>query len=65
MGKRKEKPVFKFNFICVEDRTVEIFKNLARTEMKKVLDKHGAISYNLEEILSKYITGEMRYDQKR
>ncbi|MNJ42856.1 hypothetical protein D3C77_378360 [compost metagenome] len=51
----KQKLKLTFNFICVEDRTVEISKNLVRNAINEVLRKHGAVSYNLEEVLDKYI----------
>jgi hypothetical protein len=51
----KQKLNLTFNFTCVEDRTVEIFKNLARNAINEVLRKHGAVSHNLEEVLDKYI----------
>ncbi|OXM82496.1 hypothetical protein CF651_30620 [Paenibacillus rigui] len=60
MGKKKP---YKLNFICVEDRSDEIIRSLARTAIKKVLEKHGAVAYNLDEVLSKYISEEMRNEQ--
>ncbi|CAM3879236.1 hypothetical protein COLU111180_12200 [Cohnella lubricantis] len=63
MEKKKEK-AFRLRFILVEDRGADIARNLARREIEKVLAKYGAVSDNLDEILSKHITGEMRNEQK-
>lgn len=62
MAKQKEKGYW-LRFVLVEDRRAEITRNLARREIEKVLAKHGAVSDNLEEVLSKYITGVMRNDE--
>ncbi|WP_110933763.1 hypothetical protein [Paenibacillus bouchesdurhonensis] len=64
MGKQQGKKKYRLNFILEEDRSVEIVRNLARSEMKKVFAKHGVVSYNLDDVLSKYITGEMQNDEK-
>jgi hypothetical protein len=63
MKKPKEK-AYSLHFVLVEDRSVEIARSLAKREIEKVLAKYGAVSDNLDEVLSKYITGEMRNDQK-
>lgn len=59
-----KKKSYRLHFVRVEDRSAEIITALAKREIEKVLDKHGAVSYNLDEILSKYITGVMCSDQK-
>lgn len=64
MGKQNKEKKYKLNFILVEDRSVEITRNLVRKEINKVLAKHGVVSYNLDDVLSKYITGEMQNDKK-
>lgn len=61
MGKKKS---YSLHFICVDNRTSDIVRALAKREIERVLAKHGAVSYNLDEVLSKYISGEMRNDQK-
>lgn len=62
MGIKKKS--YSLRFVRVEDRSDEIIKTLAKNEMKKVLERHGAVSYNLDEVLSKYITGEMCSNEK-
>lgn len=42
-----------------------IVKDLVKTELKKVLDKNNAIAYNLEEIVNKYVSGDMCNEQKK
>jgi len=64
MAKEKKKP-YNITVICIEDRTEQIVKSLARRELKKMLDNMGLVAYNLDEVLDKYITGEMRNEQKR
>lgn len=54
MGNKKKS--FNLHFIRVGNRSEEIIRTLAKREIEKVLDKHGAVSDNLDEILSKYIT---------
>lgn len=58
---------FNIKFVKVgdDDQSAAIIRNIAKSEIKKVLDSHGAVSYNLDEVLSKYITGDMRYDKRR
>lgn len=58
---------FNIKFVKVgdDDQSATIIRNITKSEIKKVLDSHGAVSYNLDEVLSKYITGDMRYDQRR
>lgn len=61
---RPKKKAYSLRFVLIEDRSVEIARNLAKREIEKVLAKHGAVCDNLDEVLSKYITGEMCNDQK-
>ncbi len=55
-----KKKSYSLHFVLVEDRGAEIAKDLARQELNKVFAKHGVVCDNLDEILSKYITGVMR-----
>ncbi len=50
--------------MTVGDQSAEIIRSIAKSEIQKTLDSHGAVSYNLDDVLSKYITGEMRNDQR-
>ncbi|MFC5531217.1 hypothetical protein [Cohnella yongneupensis] len=59
----KKKP-FILNFVVAEDRSDAIITKLARREIQTVLAKHGAVSDNLDEVLSKSITGVMCYGEK-
>jgi len=64
---KPKKKAYSLRFVLAEDRSAEIACNLAKREIEKVLAKHGAVSDNLDEVLSKYITdgpGEMCNDQK-
>ena len=63
MAEEKKKP-YTIEVICVEDRTDQIVKSMVKRELKKILDNMGVVSYNLDEVLDKYITGEMRNEQK-
>ncbi|RUS44553.1 hypothetical protein [Cohnella sp. AR92] len=61
---KKEKS-FTLNFVVAEDRSDAIITKLARREIQTVLAKHGAVSDNLDEVLSKSITGVMCYGEKK
>lgn len=62
---KEKKKSYNITFIQVGDRSDEIVKALAKREIEKVLEKHGAVSYNLDEILCKYISEEMRNEHKK
>jgi hypothetical protein len=62
--KMPKKKTYCIEYIQVGDRSDEIVRAIVKKEIEKVLEKHGAVSYNLDEVLSKYISGEMRNDQK-
>lgn len=53
MAKRRKGYALKF--ICVEDRTGEIVRGLARRQLLKVAKENGVVFTNLEEVLHKYI----------
>lgn len=50
---RNKKKSYTLHFVLVEDRSDEIVKALVKREIEKVLAKYGAVSDNLDEILSK------------
>lgn len=58
MGKEKA-PNFRIKFVKVENRCDEIIKAIAKQEIKKALEKHSAIAYNLDDILNKYVTSSV------
>lgn len=65
---RKKKKAYSLHFVTVGNRSDEIIRTLVKNEIKKVLDKYGAVSDNLDELLHKYITsesGEMCNDTER
>ena len=64
MGKAREFPKIKMVRICEEERSVEILKSLAGREIKKYLETQGAESPDLEEVLTRFVTGEMLYDKR-
>lgn len=55
---------YKIKFVTVEDRSDEIVKELAKDELKKVLNKHGAESPNLDNVLDQYL-GDMNDKELR
>lgn len=62
MGRgRKGEKAYTINFIPPDKPDVNILKNLARRIIQKVLDQHGAVCHNLEEVLDKYITLEAKH----
>lgn len=48
-----EERKFSIRFVTVEDRGKEIVRELARNELEKVLNQHGAVSYNLDDVLDR------------
>lgn len=48
-----EERKYSIRFITVEDRGKEIVRELARNELEKVLSRHGAVSYNLDDVLDR------------
>lgn len=56
-----------FNIIPLrpEDIPDEIVIKLAREKIKSELAKNGVVAHNLDEVLHKYISEEMRNEQKR
>lgn len=64
MAKKRKSYSLRFVNVGTEEDSASIIRSLAKNEIEKVLAKHGALSYNLDEVLSKYITGDMCYDEK-
>lgn len=64
MSKAK-KSNFKINIIRVGDKGDEIVRALLKEKLEIVLAKNNAVSDNLDEVLCKYISEEMRNEQKR
>lgn len=60
MKNKTKGKAFKVTYVQVGDKSEEIIKNIVGSELKKALALHGVIAYNLDDVLSKYITGEMR-----
>lgn len=52
---KKRKKAFTLHFQCVEDRSVDIIKSLARNELNKVFAQHGVTCHDLEEVLDRCI----------
>ncbi|WP_211746362.1 hypothetical protein [Paenibacillus sp. Marseille-Q4541] len=42
-----------------------VIKGLVKESIQKVLDKHGAIAYNLDEVLDEYISEEKHNGDER
>ncbi|WP_156995863.1 hypothetical protein [Paenibacillus stellifer] len=57
-----KKKQFNLHFVQVgtQEQSNAIVKQLARGAIHKVLDQHGVISPNLDEVLDKYIIGDVR-----
>ncbi|MED5015959.1 hypothetical protein P9847_01425 [Paenibacillus chibensis] len=54
---RNRKKAYTLHFVRSEDpvQSNAIIKSLAKQAIQKVLDKHGAVAHNLDEVLDKYI----------
>ncbi|MNP71525.1 hypothetical protein D3C76_1679220 [compost metagenome] len=52
----KKKP-YTIKYICTgtPEESDRILRQIAKCTIKKVLDKHGAVAHNLDEVLEKYI----------
>lgn len=52
-----KKKNYRLNFVRVgtEEQPVTIIKSIVRRTIQKELDKYGAVSHNLDEVLDKYI----------
>lgn len=64
MGKAKKSFEINIVRVCDDETSVEIIRQIAKNEIKRYLDSQGVVSYNLDEVLSKYITGDMLYDKR-
>jgi len=64
---KKKKKSFNLHFIKVGDsnQTAEVVRKLVKERLEMVLAKNGAVAHNLDEVLQKYITGEMSNEQNR
>lgn len=57
----KKQKSYTLNFLEIDDekQADAIIKSLAKNAIQSQLAKHGAVSYNLDDVLNKYISGEM------
>jgi hypothetical protein len=51
--------------LTAEDIPDEVIIKLAKDKIKSDLAKRGIVAHNLDEVLHKYISEEMRNEQKR
>lgn len=51
----KPKP-YSIKVVRVGNRSDEIVRELVKSKLEKVLEKNGAVAYNLDEVLHKYIS---------
>lgn len=65
MKKNKRDPNYKIKIIRVGDRSDEIVRAIVKDALETALAKNGAVADNLDEVLHKYISGEMRNEQKK
>jgi len=60
---KKDKP-YRLEFVHNGGDPVNAVRNIVKNEIKKVLEKNDAVAYNLDEVINKYITGEIGNEQK-
>ncbi len=53
---------FSIEYICegTPEQSDRILRQFAKCIIQKVLDKHGAVAHNLDEVLEKYINHKNR-----
>lgn len=63
---RRRKKTYSLNFVRVgtQEQSDEIIRSLAKSQIEKVLEKHGAVSYDLDKVLNKYISEDMCNEYK-
>jgi len=60
----RKKP-YRINFIHNGKSPDDALKDLAKSALKKVLAKNNVTSYNLDEVVNKYISGEICNEHKK
>ncbi|WP_143151544.1 hypothetical protein [Paenibacillus sp. UNCCL117] len=63
-GNKQKAKAYSIEVIRVGDKSDEIMRSIVKREIKKVLEKNGVIAYNLDDVLTKYITEETCNEQK-
>lgn len=66
MGKKKSVSAIEIEVVYAgtPEQTQSIIRSLLKTTIENVLKKNGAVAYNLDEVLDKYISEEMRNGRK-
>ncbi|MBB3132175.1 hypothetical protein FHS19_006902 [Paenibacillus rhizosphaerae] len=65
MGNNKKPFTITFERVCDQEKSDEIIRAFARRAVIRALEKNGAVAYNVDELLHKYISEEMRNGHKR
>lgn len=52
---KKKKFSITYERVTTDEQAAEVIKSFVRRAIQKVLDKHGVVAPNLEEVLDKYI----------
>lgn len=62
MGNKEKN--FYIEYVRVDGNSNEIIRSIARKELEWLLESQGVVSYNLDDVLSKYIAGDVQNGQK-
>lgn len=64
---RNKKKSYKITYekVCNQEKTDEIIRAFAKRAIIQALEKNGAVAYNVDDVLHKYISEEMRNGHKR
>jgi hypothetical protein len=55
------KKSYHIKIVRIEDHSTKIASQLVKQTIEKILEKYGLVSYNLDEVIAKHISEEMRY----
>ncbi|MEK5166164.1 hypothetical protein NYE69_28065 [Paenibacillus sp. FSL R5-0527] len=65
MGKSKKSFTIRYHRVCDQEKSDEIIRAFAKRAIMKALENNGAVAYNVDDVLRKYISGEMRNGHER
>jgi len=51
--------------VCDQEKSDEIIRAFAKRAIMKALENNGAVAYNVDDVLRKYISEEMRNGHER
>lgn len=61
---KRKKPSYHIRFIPAGENGHDAIKDLVKETLKKVIAKNGATVYNFDEVVNKYMSGEMCNDKQ-